>query len=76
MPFILQIDTSEVWNGVVLSQTDAERCDHSGLFQKKIATQLLLPREQKYDTNEKQCQVVKLWVEVFQIYLLGKEFTI
>ena len=71
-PFILQIDASEVGVGAVLSQTDAEGCEHSvAYFSRK-----LLPREQKYVTIEKECLVIKLGVEAFQVYLLGNEFTI
>ena len=36
----------------------------------------LLPREQKYATIEKECLAIKLGMEAFQVYLLGKEFTI
>ena len=42
-PFILQTDALEVGVGAVLSQTDAEGCDHLvACFSRK-----LLPREQK-----------------------------
>ena len=72
-PFILQTDASEVGVGAVLSQTDAEGCDHPvAYFSRK-----LLPREQKYATIEKECLAIKLGgVEAFQVYLLGNEFTI
>ena len=68
-PFILQTDALEVGVGAVLSQTDAEGCDHPmAYFSRK-----LLPREQKYATIEKECLAIKLGVEAFQVYLLGNE---
>ena len=71
-PFILQTDALEVGVGAVLSQTDAEGCDHPvAYFSRK-----LLPREQKYATIEKECLAIKLGVEAFQVYLVGNEFTI
>ena len=36
----------------------------------------LLPREQKYSTVEKECLAIRLAVEHFKFYLLGKAFTI
>ena len=71
-PFILQTDASEVGVGAVLSQTDTEGYEHPvAYFSRK-----LLPREQKYATIEKECLAIKLGIETFQVYLLGKEFTI
>ena len=71
-PFILQTDASEVGDGAELSQTDTEGYDHPvAYFSRK-----LLPREQKYATIEKECLAIKLGIEAFQVYLLGKEFTI
>ena len=71
-PFILQTDASEFGVGVVLSQVDAEGYDHPvAYFSRK-----LLPREQRYATVEKECLAIKLGVEAFQVYLLGREFII
>ena len=71
-PFILQTDASKVGVGAVLSQTDTEGYDHPvAYFSRKS-----LPREQKYATTEKECLAIKLGIEAFQVYLLGKEFTI
>ena len=42
-PFIPQTDASEVGVGAVLSQTDAEGCDHPVVY----FSRKLLPREQK-----------------------------
>ena len=36
----------------------------------------LLPREQMYAVNEKEYLAIKLGVETFAVYLLGREFTI
>jgi len=68
-PFILQTDASELGVGAILSQQDTEGYDH--FFSKK-----LLPREQRFSTVEKECLAVKLGVEAFQVYLLGREFVI
>ena len=71
-PFILQTDASEVGAGAFLSQTDDEGLDHPvAYFSCK-----LLPREQKYSTIEKECLAIKLDVQVFHVYLLGKPFEI
>ena len=71
-PFILQTDASEVGVGAVLSQRDTEGYDHPvAYFSRK-----LLPWELKYATIEKECLAIKLGIEEFQVYLLGKEFTI
>ena len=41
-----------------------------------IFSRKLLPREQRYATVEKEFLVIKLGVEAFQVYLLGREFII
>ena len=70
--FILQTDASERGVGAVLSQTDDEGEDHPiGYFSRK-----LLPREEKYSTIEKECLAIKLGIQAFRVYLLGKPFTI
>ena len=67
-PFILQTDASEVGIGAILSQTDTEGYDHPlAYFSRK-----LLPREQKFATIEKDCLAIKLGMEAFWVYLLGK----
>ena len=70
--FILQTDASDIGVGAVLSQLDdgGRDCPLS-YFSRK-----LLPREQKYSTVEKECLAIKLAVEHFKVYLLGKPFTI
>jgi phospholipid-translocating ATPase len=70
--FILQTDASNRGVGAVLSQRDAEGRDHAvGYFSKK-----LLPREESYSTVEKECLAIKLSVEAFKVYLLGRQFEI
>ena len=70
--FILQTDASERGVGAVLSQEDEERVDHPvAYFSRK-----LLPREERYSTIEKECLAIKLAVQAFRVYLLGKPFTI
>ena len=68
-PFILQTETSDFGVGAVLSQVDAEGYNHPVAYK-------LLPREQRYATVEKECLAIKLGVEAFQVYLLGREFII
>ena len=70
--FILQTDASNYGVGAVLSQADAEGLDHPIAF----FSQKLLDREQKYSTIEKECLAIKLAVDAFQVYLLGRPFVI
>ena len=70
--FILQTDASDRGVGAVLSQVDDEGKDHPvGFFSRK-----LLPREERYSTVEKECLAVKLGVESFRVYLLGRPFVV
>ena len=70
--FILQVDASEAGIGAVLSQLDDNDQDHPiGYFSRK-----LLPRKQKYATVEKGCLAVKLGIQHFAVYLMGKPFRI
>jgi len=70
--FILQTDASDIGVGAVLSQLDEEgkECPLAYYSRK------LLPREKRYSTVEKECLAIKLAVEHFKVYLLGKPFTI
>ena len=71
-PFILQTDASNRGVGAVLSQIDAEGEEHPvAYFSRK-----LLEREEKYSTIEKECLAIKLAIQAFRVYLLGKPFTI
>ena len=70
--FIVQTDASERGVGAVLSQLDDEGLDHPiSYFSRK-----LLPREEYYATVEKECLAIKLAVQTFRDYLLGRLFTI
>ena len=69
---MLQTDASERGVGAVLGQRDDLGLDHPiAYFSRK-----LLPREEKYSTVEKECLGVKLGVEAFRTYLLGRHFTV
>ena len=67
--FILQTDASNRGVGAVLSQWDSDGTDHPvGYFSRK-----LLPREEAYSTIEKECLAIKLGIEAFKVYLLGRQ---
>ena len=71
-PFVLQTDASDRGVGAVLSQLDDEGAEHPvAYFSRK-----LLPREERYSTVEKECLAIKLGVQIFRVYLLGRPFTI
>ena len=70
--FILQTDASERGIGVVLSQKDDDGTDYPlAYFSKK-----LLPREERYSTIEKECLAIKLGMQNFRVYLLGRPFEV
>ena len=70
--FILQTDASERGVGAVLSQLDESGADHPvAYFSRK-----LLPREERYSTVEKECLAIKLGIQAFSVYLLGRPFTV
>ena len=70
--FILQTDASNRGIGAVLSQRDAEGGENPiAYFSKK-----LLPREERYSTIEKECLAIKLGMEAFRTYLLGRHFIV
>lgn len=68
--FVLQTDSSDRGVGVVLNQVDQEGYDHPISY----FTQKLLPREERYSTVEKECLAVKLGMQAFRVYLLGRPF--
>ena len=70
--FILQTDASEVGVGAVLSQLD----DNDQDYPIRYFSRKLLPREQKYATVEKECLAVKLGIQHFAVYFVGKPFRI
>ena len=70
--FILQTDASDRGIGAVLSQLDDDGKEKPiSYFSRKF-----LPREVRYSTIEKECLAIKLGVEAFRVYLLGREFLI
>ena len=70
--FILQTDASERGVGAVLSQTDDDGSDHPvAYFSRK-----LLPREERYSVIEKECLAIKLGIQAFRVYLLGRPFVV
>ena len=71
-PFVVQTDASDRGVGGVLSQLGSDGVEHPvAYFSRKS-----LPREEKYPTIEKECLAIKLSVQTFRVYLLGKPFTI
>ena len=72
LPFILQTDASDRGIGAVLSQRDHCGQEHPvAYFSRK-----LLPREERYSTVEKECLAIKLGVQAFKVYLLGRPFEV
>ena len=69
--FVLQTDASNRGVGAVLSQLDIDSNDHPVL----VYSRKLLPREEKYATVEKECLAIKLAIETFKVYHLGRHFT-
>ena len=72
LTFLVQTDASDVGIGVVLSQKDPLGNDYPiPYFSKK-----LLHKERKYAVVEKECYAIKLGVQAFSAYLIGKPFII
>ena len=72
LPFILQTDASDRGVGAVLSQISPDGSEHPiSYFSRK-----LLPRETRYATVEKECLAIKLAIQAFRVYLLGRRFTV
>ena len=70
--FVLQTDASDRGIGAILSQYDEQGQEHPiAYFSKK-----LLPREERYSTIEKECLALKLGIQAFRVYLLGRRFKI
>ena len=70
--FIVQTDASNRGVGAVLSQVGEDGTDHPIAYYSRK----LLPREERYSTIEKECLAIKLAVQTFRVYLLGKPFII
>ena len=69
---MLQTDASNRGVGTVLSQL-YKGGDHPPVayFSREV-----LPREEKYSVVKKECLVIRLAVQMFRVYLLGRPFTI
>ena len=72
LPFVLETDASDRGVGAVLTQVDEAGEEHPVAF----FSQKLLPREEKYATVEKECLAIRLGIEAFRVYLLGRPFTV
>ena len=70
--FVLQTNASEWGIGAVLSQYGLDGEEHPVAYYSRK----LLPREERYATVEKECLAIKLGVQAFSVYLLGKPFII
>ena len=71
-PFILQTDASDRGIGAVLSQEDPEGEEHPIVYFSKK----LLPREERYSTVKKECLAIKLGIQAFRVYLMGRPFLV
>ena len=71
LPRSLDPKTSDRGVGAVLSQIDKEGIEHPVAYY----SCKLLPREEKYSTVEK-CLAIKLGIQNFRVYLLGRPFTV
>ena len=70
--FTIQTDASNQGVAAVLSQYDDSGDDHPvPYFSRKLQ-----PREESYSTVEKECLAIKLGVQAFTVYVLGRQFTI
>ena len=69
---ILQTDASDRGVGAVLSQKD----DQGNDFPIAYYSRKFLPREERYSTVEKECLAIKLGVQAFRVYLLGRNFIV
>lgn len=70
--FLLPTDASGRGLEAVLSQQDAQGCEHPVAYESRI----LQPKEMKYSTIEKECLAVIWALKVFYTYLCGQEFEI
>ncbi len=70
--FVLQTDASDRGVGAVLSQQMCDGEEHPIAYY----SWKLLPREERYSTVEKECLAVKLGIQAFRVYLLGRPFQI
>ena len=69
---MLQTDASDHGIGAVLSQVDDADQEHPFAFYSRK----FLAREERYATVEKECLAIKLGVQAFKTYLLGRKFVV
>ena len=72
LSFIVQTDASDRGIGAVLSQIFPGGSEHPVCYYSRK----LLPREERYATVEKECLAIKLAIQAFRVYLLGRPFTV
>ncbi len=70
--FVLQTDASDYGVGAVLSQADDDGVEHPVAYYSRK----FLERERRYSTVEKECLAIKLGIEAFKVYLLGRHFVV
>ena len=70
--FTIKTDASNWGVAAVLSQYDDSGDDHTVAY----FSHKLQPREESYSTVEKECLAIKLGVQAFRVYVLGRQFTI
>lgn len=70
--FVLQTNALDRGVGVVLSQCDEKGQDQPIAYYSRKH----LPREERYSTIEKECLAIKLSIQAFNTYLMGRTFTI
>ena len=68
---MLETNASDRGVGAVLTQVDEAGEERPVAF----FSHKLLPREEKYATVEKECLAIRLGIEAFRVYLLGRPFT-
>lgn len=71
-PFVLQTDASDRGVRAVLNLKSESGDDNPiAYFSKKLQ-----PREERYSTIEKECLAIKLAMQAFRTYLIGRPFTV
>ena len=69
---IVQTDASDRGVGAVLSQVQEDGQEHPVGY----CSQKLLARELRYSSIEKECLAIKLALDAFKVYLLGRKFVV
>ena len=70
--FVLQTDASDYGVGAVLSQADDDGVEHPVAYYSRK----FLERERRYSTVENECLAIKLSIQAFKVYLLGRHFVV